>query len=108
MTAALRVRAASRQHADYLQGPAPRGRPVHPPVRGVMAAAAGADAVKGLVSKCAAERRGRGDSPKAGACADLAYRETLGAAGGRTPSRGRTWARCARTTSSSCGLPATP
>ena len=58
MTAALRVRAASRQHAGYLQGPAPRGRPVRPPVRGVMAAAAGADAVKGLVSKCAAERDG--------------------------------------------------
>ena len=58
MTAALRVRAASRQHAGYLQGPAPRGRPVRPPVRGVMAAAAGADAVKGLVSKC-------GDAPVA-------------------------------------------
>ena len=57
-SAALRARAASRQLAGYLQGPAPRGRPVHPPVRGVMAAAAGADAVKGLVSKCAAERRG--------------------------------------------------
>ena len=60
---ALRARAgakAGRNLARYLQGPAPRGRPVRPPVRGVMAAAAGADAVKGLVSKCVAERRGGG------------------------------------------------
>ena len=69
MAVALRARAgakAGRNLAAYLQGPAPRGRPVRPPVRGVMAAAAGADAVKGLVSKCVAEQRGggAGESPQ--------------------------------------------
>ena len=75
MAAALRARTgakAGRNLARYLQGPAPRGRPVRPPVRGVMAAAAGADAVKGLVSKCVAERRGGGGGVPSGTRADLA------------------------------------